>query len=458
MSLLQKLKSTRRSSSIHRSQSISSPLSSPPVVKVSTTEPHQISSQPSTLPKMSAFKKLHIPFWHNNAKTAPVKDQALVAAEEELKAASTISPSLPSIKRNQKTLSILRTDVGRRTNTIWSETVDEDLIQHLSSMEQNRQEVLFEIIQTESEYVRDLKLIEQVFIRPIKAAEAKYPHKNIIPPNLNKVFNSISYFLFIHEVISNCLNERQEHQSPLVRSISDILLAYVWIFRAYAPYLIHYEEALSELNDCLRHKTTLGKIVKKQQKVASCRNMPLTTYLLKPFQRLLQYPLLVRNLLKYTIREVGSDYENLITLRTKLETVLRDIEEQKRAHENKERLRALEARIQGLSGFRLAVDNRLLIREEPACQNSVSLEKQPSLRRSLTVTSSPSTNLKRHSVRNLYTLECNDIVLLVEKTGETRDGEAIYRLLSRPPTTPLDEEPVIIHKPQDSGIFYDDDE
>ncbi|CAG8437263.1 5084_t:CDS:2 [Diversispora eburnea] len=307
----------------------------------------------------------------------------------------------------------------------------------------NRQEVLFEIIKTEHEYVRDLRLIEELFIQPIKKAEEK-SKKQIVPENLNKVFNSISYFLFIHEVISNCLNERQEAQSPLVRSISDILLAYVWVFRAYAPYLIHYEDALRELEKSIRKKDKLGRLVKTQQKLASCRNMPLSTYLLKPFQRLLKYPLLIMNLLKCTDKD-GFDYENTVSLKTKLDQVLNDVEEQKRSHDNMERLRELETRIHGLGPFRLAVNNRQFVRESPACQNIQNMP-SPSLRRSLTVVSDPN---KRHSVRNLYTLECNDIVLLAERTGVTKEGQHLYTLISRPPT-PLDDEPILVHKPEDS--------
>lgn len=227
------------------------------------------------------------------------------------------------------------------------------------------------------------------------------------------------------------------------------------MFRAYAPYLIHYEDALRDLEESIKKKDKLGRLVKKQQKLATCRNMPLSTYLLKPFQRLLKYPLLIMNLLKCTDKD-GFDYENTVSLKTKLDQVLNDVEEQKRAHDNMERLRELETRIQGLGPFRLAVNNRQLLRESPACQNLPSLKKQPSLRKSLTVMSDPAQNSnRRHSVRNLYTLECNDIVLLAERTGVTKEGQPVYKLVSRPPpTTPLDDEPVLVHKSDDSEVYY----
>jgi hypothetical protein len=234
----------------------------------------------------------------------------------------------------------------------------------------------------------------------------------------------------------------------LVRNISDILSAYAWVFRAYAPYLIHYEAAVKELNDALRKKDKLGRRIKKQQKQSGCRNIPLTAYLLKPFQRLIQYPLLIQNLLKSTSRD-GPDYEDTVTLEKKLDGILRDVEEQKLAHENKQELRELESRIQGLRGYKLAVDNRQLLSEGLACRYSESLTKKPSLKKSLTLTSD---DPKRHSVRNIYALECNDIVLLATKIGMTRKGLPTYKLISRPP---LGEENIHTHKTEDSGFYSD---
>ncbi|CAG8685176.1 14594_t:CDS:2, partial [Dentiscutata heterogama] len=435
----------RRDSSSHQKNRVSNHQQTK---SIPTEEAHH------TTNKMSSFKflskNLHIPLLNNKAKTAPAKDSTL----QNALAATTQRKNSNSLSNARRQTIVHRTDNVCRRNTIWSDTVDVDLVANLSPRELNRQEVLFEIIKTEHEYVRDLRLIEELFIQPIKQIEEK-SRKPIVPSNLNKIFNSISYFLFIHEVISNCLNERQEAQSPLVRSISDILLAYVWVFRAYAPYLIHYEEALRELDESIRKKDKLGRAVKKQQKLPSCRNMPLSTYLLKPFQRLLKYPLLISNLLKCTDKE-GFDYENTVALKTKLDDVLYDVEEQKRDHDNMQRLRELETRIDGLGPYRLAVNNRQLLKESPACQNSLSLKKQPSLRKTLTVTSAPAPTSKRHSVRNLYTIECNDIVLLAERTGVNNEGHPTYKLVSRPPPTPLDDEPVVVHRADDTGVYYDE--
>nr|CAG8497529.1 13647_t:CDS:2 [Entrophospora candida]CAG8500937.1 2273_t:CDS:2 [Entrophospora candida] len=429
-------------------QTISKPLendTTTPVAASNNTSQHQHT-------KMSSFKlgkKFHIPLFNNTSKTAPAK-----AAAKDTCETSSNDTTLNSIPSIRKQTIVHRTDIGNRRNTIWSDTVEEDLVDNLSPIELKRQEVLFEIIKTEQEYVRDLKLMEELFINPIKEAEQK-SRKQIVPENLNKIFNSVSYFLFIHEVISNCLNERQENQSPLVRSISDILLAYVWVFRAYAPYLIHYEKALRELSDAVRKKNKLGQLVRKQQKFATCRNMPLSTYLLKPFQRLLKYPLLITNLLKCTDKD-GCDYENTVSLKTKLDNVLQDVEGQKQSQDNIDRLRELETRIQGLGHFRLAVNHRQLVGENPACQN---INKPPSSsirKTSLTVASAPELQSKRHSIRNLYTLECNDIVLLAERTGLTKEGQPIYKLVSNPPKN--QEEPAVYvhHKSQDSGYFSEE--
>ncbi|CAG8554633.1 15742_t:CDS:10, partial [Cetraspora pellucida] len=73
--------------------------------------------------------------------------------------------------------------------------------------------------------------------------------------------------------------------------------------------------------------------------------------------------------------------------------MLYDVEKQKCDHDNMECLRELEA---SLGTYRLAVNNHQLLKESPFCQNSLSLKKQHSLHKSLTVTSAPAPTSKYH--------------------------------------------------------------
>ncbi|CAG8456734.1 10353_t:CDS:1 [Funneliformis caledonium] len=83
-------------------------------------------------------KSFHIPFFNNTSKTAPAKDSTLQASSQKKS----------SINMRRQNI-VHRTDCRR--NTIWSDTVEGELVANLSPRELNRQEVLFEIIKTESE-------------------------------------------------------------------------------------------------------------------------------------------------------------------------------------------------------------------------------------------------------------------------------------------------------------------
>lgn len=95
--------------------------------------------------KMSGRKlaKLHIPFFHNTARTAPAKEPSDLVAELPDKKTS-------QSQQRRQTL-VQRTDSGRARNVIWSDTVNSDLVANISATELNRQEVIFEIIRTEGE-------------------------------------------------------------------------------------------------------------------------------------------------------------------------------------------------------------------------------------------------------------------------------------------------------------------
>jgi len=109
------------------------------------SKPHKNSQEEYHGAKMSGRKlgKIHIPFFHNTARTAPAKETSDVVG-------STLTDKKNSLSQRRQTL-VQRTDSGRKRNVIWSDTVNSDLVANISATELNRQEVIFEIIRTEAE-------------------------------------------------------------------------------------------------------------------------------------------------------------------------------------------------------------------------------------------------------------------------------------------------------------------
>jgi len=68
--------------------------------------------------------------------------------------------------------------------------------------EKSRQEVIYEIIETEKDYVRDLEIMIDLFVKPLK-------DKNILEAqDISKVFNNIEVIVNVNRTMLNDLEDR----------------------------------------------------------------------------------------------------------------------------------------------------------------------------------------------------------------------------------------------------------
>ena len=92
----------------------------------------------------------------------------------------------------------------------------------LERKEISRQCALFEIIQSEKEYVHDMALILDVFVEPLRAT-APIPQERL-RGFISEVFWNMDEILSHHQRLLDKLFERQREQHPLVESIGDVVL------------------------------------------------------------------------------------------------------------------------------------------------------------------------------------------------------------------------------------------
>ena len=85
-----------------------------------------------------------------------------------------------------------------------------------------RQSVMFEVIKSERDYVRDLQLIKDVFIDPMVNASPLPPDR--MEGFIHKVFYNVDEILAHHQRLLDALFKRQREQHPLLQSIADIIL------------------------------------------------------------------------------------------------------------------------------------------------------------------------------------------------------------------------------------------
>ena len=104
----------------------------------------------------------------------------------------------------------------------WRCILPKEAQESLDRPEVLRQSVIFEVIKAERDYVRDLRLIRDVFIDPMV-------NTHTLPPNrmegfIREVFYNVDEILAHHQRLLDALFERQREQHPLIQSIADVIL------------------------------------------------------------------------------------------------------------------------------------------------------------------------------------------------------------------------------------------
>ncbi|PIA17049.1 hypothetical protein COEREDRAFT_97000 [Coemansia reversa NRRL 1564] len=164
----------------------------------------------------------------------------------------------------------------------------------MNAKEVKRQEVIFEIIHTEADYVKDLRIMVEVLMEPLSSLRI------VDATQAELMFGNVMEILALHEEINAAFMERQRQQYPVVWDISDVLQPFVGRLRVYARYICNQDKALALVAELRRTSNNFAVFWRERQQRPECRGLPMESFLALPFQRLLKYPLLLRTLLGAT--------------------------------------------------------------------------------------------------------------------------------------------------------------
>lgn len=156
----------------------------------------------------------------------------------------------------------------------------------LTKEEIKRQELIYEIFLTERDYVDDLKLIVDVFIAELKAKAL------LKPKEISAIFSNIEQLLPIHEELFSCLEARQR-EATVIKEIGDIFLKRADFLKMYTLYCANHQSALMRLQANSQNKE-FKRFLQKAIMLPQSKRQPLSSYLLKPVQRICRYPMLFK--------------------------------------------------------------------------------------------------------------------------------------------------------------------
>eukprot|EP00055_Hartaetosiga_balthica_P008911 m.34337 g.34337 ORF g.34337 m.34337 type:complete len:953 (-) comp6523_c0_seq1:134-2992(-) len=175
----------------------------------------------------------------------------------------------------------------------------EELEKHLESEEKIQQErnkseqsarpksILEELITTEQEYVQKLKDVRDQFFPSLRA--------QVSAPEAKRFFNNWAELIPIHEAFANELSSASNLDATLARYIRGMIQAYSRYCAGIPAAQELYQQKLQE-KDFVRFEATFAPL-----------NKPTLNHFMRPFQRVLKYPLLVRELMKE-----GMDVQNAV--------------------------------------------------------------------------------------------------------------------------------------------------
>ncbi|KAG0196302.1 RHO1 GDP-GTP exchange protein 2 [Mortierella sp. GBA30] len=185
----------------------------------------------------------------------------------------------------------------KKDQRLWITSVPKEISDALSSDEKKRQEVIYELIYTEKDFVNDLKYLNDKWITPIRNVD-------LLPESrreafIDRVFYNIKDVYNVNSKLGEALLKRQQAYA-VIPEVGDIFLEHAVNFSPFVQYGANQIEAKYEFEHEKNTNSIFSKFVEETERRPESRKLELNGYLTKPTTRLGRYPLLLEAVLKYT--------------------------------------------------------------------------------------------------------------------------------------------------------------
>ncbi|KAJ2758824.1 RHO1 GDP-GTP exchange protein 2, partial [Coemansia nantahalensis] len=247
---------------------------------------------------------------------------------------------------------------------LWRDTVPGDVLRALTHETVARQEAIHEVICTEQGYLRDLELIDPVFVAPLLASPT------VMAPGQAGEFVHMLFFNY------QCLvaNSRQlcarltarQALGAVVQHIGDIFDEWADSLSVFVEYAVHVPVAQCELEAELLRNERLAQFLLDAEAAPKARRLPIQSFLGRPAARLARYPLLLNAVIKRSPAD-GDEARRLQSAVAKVRRALTEIDRRTGEAAGALRMRHISQRLRLVRGAResLALDSpaRQLVNE-----------------------------------------------------------------------------------------------
>ncbi|KAJ3333516.1 hypothetical protein HDU76_007282 [Blyttiomyces sp. JEL0837] len=239
------------------------------------------------------------------------------------------APAFPSEGTPDTHLSNRSSFADTGTITVpWHERVPRDFLENMGQKEKHRMTAIWELIVTERDYVRDLKIIIEIFMRPM--TESKFGTGK----NIDALFSNVD------EILAELLRHFEEKYriEPIIDGIGQIFLEL-------QPFSFPQQASKSSAV-----KSYVSYIFRD-----------LASFLIKPVQRICKYPLILKEIIKST-DEDHKDYAVLKEALDSIQAIITQVNDGARAADGVRKIVDIQSNF--VDKMNIVTPTRYLVRED----------------------------------------------------------------------------------------------
>ncbi|KAH1184425.1 hypothetical protein KIL84_015041 [Mauremys mutica] len=241
----------------------------------------------------------------------------------------------------------------------WSQVVDSKFLKQHKKDVVKRQDVIYELMQTEMHHVRTLKIMSDVYSRGMMQ-ELQFEQQMV-----EKVFPCLDDLLNIHNQFFQRILERKKEslvdkseKNFVIKRIGDILVNQFSgetgerMKRTYGKFCGHHNEAVNYFKDLQSKEKRFQAFIKKKMSSAVVRRLGIPECILLVTQRITKYPVILQRILQYT-KENEVEHQDLTQSLNLVKDVIAAVNSKVSNYEKKTRLTEIYTRTDSKSIMRM---------------------------------------------------------------------------------------------------------
>jgi hypothetical protein len=183
-------------------------------------------------------------------------------------------------------------DAEQRT---WLSTVSSSayhsLLDRYGEVEIKRQQIIWDLCETERAFVMRLQTFVHLFICPLRMKDS-VTWLTGVPPEVARLFDWLEDIINLHAQISSALRAIVSEQYPIVMRVAGRVRSFVLRLEVHQPYVVRLESTTLLIKRLSGESSSdFGEFIRIQQEQGECHGWSVETFLVEPVNRLVDYPI-----------------------------------------------------------------------------------------------------------------------------------------------------------------------